>query len=85
MAQTKKAAPAKKTGMKKHTPAQQKKCDTRAANRKAQKKYQDKQPAGAQSKKVMASQKKTSTPNPSKKTPGAGKQGSKQGRPRKAC
>lgn len=60
-------------------------CEARADNRKAQAKFQAKQPKGAQSKAVQKSQAKSSTPNPSKKTPGAGKQGGKIGRPRKSC
>ena len=76
------AAPKK---MGKHTPAQQKVCDDRAANRKAQKKFQAKQPKGAQSKAVQKSQGKSSTPDPGKKTPGEGKHGTQRGRPRKPC
>lgn len=61
-------------------------CDTRADNRKAQKKFQDKQPAGKQAAAVKKSAAKPSTKSGGgSKSAGAGKHGGKIGRPRKDC
>ena len=63
-------------------------CAKKEANRKAQAKYQKKQPAGKQAAAVKKSTAKTSTKAASKSgsgSKGAGTKGGKIGRPREGC